>query len=247
MAWRCWRGRTTRCSSRSPRAVAVAASRARPPWWRWLGDDRRAGHAWPGLQRRALEQARVAPGLGRRRHAHACAPWPAAWRTGRRRPAASPAAVPRPAPTASTDAASITSARPASGRRSAGGSASNRPPDGRRLAGLDGHRERRVGALVAQQHALHRADARGGTPWPAQFGHAASPAARRCAGGLTPGRRRPAAAPPTPRASRSGRPGPCRRPTARRPAGGSNTRLMPSASATRQACWPPAPPKHCSV
>ena len=29
--------------------------------------------------------------------------------------------------------------------------------------------------------------------------------------------------------------------------GCTNTRVMPSASATRQACWPPAPPKHCSV
>ena len=34
---------------------------------------------------------------------------------------------------------------------------------------------------------------------------------------------------------------------ARRRSGWMNTRVMPSASATAQACWPPAPPKQHSV
>ena len=124
------------------------------------------------------------------------------------------------------------------GERSRSGcGASARTPA--RMSGADRHFERRVAAFVAERGAAADFDARS-TPCARS---AASASVGQLAPAPPPDRRRRACA----AAARPSRRGPCRRRRARRRADGSSRVSMPSASATRQACWPPAPPKHCSV
>ena len=115
----------------------------------------------------------------------------------------------------------------ASGRRSAGGSRPRTPPDrvdvaeGARPAPCrcPGSARARAGAasIASRAHALAAPPRRGGR---AELAPAAPRPPR--------ARLRPAAARSRPRASRSGRPGPCRRPTARRPAGARRRASCPA-------------------
>ena len=208
-----------------------------------IGDDRRAVDALRHGQRFTAEERRVVPsppayirtrpparpaGALRRR------------RVSRAGAARSPARSPRPTPTRSPARARASGTRSARGTRAR----TRRASRARRRAATA---QRGIGAVVLEVHAARDLDALAAA-CPAPAPRRARPAPSASSSARTSGSACRSSARSNARsriAVMSARPMPSADST---PASGwMNTRRMPSSSATRHACCPPAPPKHASV